>query len=75
MDAEPRWVEGEVRDHKCQDKLLFPCRSLDARLRGHDHRGVIPAQAGIQVMNGSTSEADAERSIRLFADHVMPAFP
>lgn len=31
--------------------------------------------ASLQVMNGATSEADAERSIRLFADHVMPAFP
>lgn len=31
--------------------------------------------ASLQVMNGSTSEADAERSIRLFTDHVMPAFP
>jgi hypothetical protein len=27
------------------------------------------------VMNGPTSEADAERSIRLFADQVMPALP
>jgi len=30
--------------------------------------------ASLQVMNGPTSEADAERSIRLFADRVMPAF-
>jgi alkanesulfonate monooxygenase SsuD/methylene tetrahydromethanopterin reductase-like flavin-dependent oxidoreductase (luciferase family) len=29
--------------------------------------------ASLQVMNGPTSEADAERSIRLFADQVMPA--
>jgi len=31
--------------------------------------------ASLQVMNGPTSEADAERSIRLFADQVMPALP
>ena len=31
-----------------QDKPRFPCRRLDARLRGHDQRGVIPAKAGIQ---------------------------
>ena len=30
--------------------------------------------ASLQVMNGSTSEADAERSMRLFAERVMPAF-
>lgn len=30
--------------------------------------------ASLQVMNGPISEADAERSIRLFADYVMPAF-
>jgi alkanesulfonate monooxygenase SsuD/methylene tetrahydromethanopterin reductase-like flavin-dependent oxidoreductase (luciferase family) len=29
--------------------------------------------ASLQVMNGPTSEADAERSMRLFADQVMPA--
>jgi alkanesulfonate monooxygenase SsuD/methylene tetrahydromethanopterin reductase-like flavin-dependent oxidoreductase (luciferase family) len=29
--------------------------------------------ASLQVMNGPISEADAERSIRLFADQVMPA--
>jgi hypothetical protein len=29
--------------------------------------------ASLQVMNGPTSEADAERFIRLFADQVMPA--
>jgi hypothetical protein len=30
--------------------------------------------ASLQVMNGPMSEADAERSIRLFAERVMPAF-
>jgi alkanesulfonate monooxygenase SsuD/methylene tetrahydromethanopterin reductase-like flavin-dependent oxidoreductase (luciferase family) len=30
--------------------------------------------ASLQVMNGPTSEADAERSIRLFAERVMPGF-
>jgi len=30
--------------------------------------------ASLQVMNGPTSEADAERSMRLFAERVMPAF-
>jgi alkanesulfonate monooxygenase SsuD/methylene tetrahydromethanopterin reductase-like flavin-dependent oxidoreductase (luciferase family) len=29
--------------------------------------------ASLQVLNGPTSEADAERSSRLFADQVMPA--
>ena len=31
--------------------------------------------ASLQVMNSPTSEADAERSIRSFADQVMPALP
>ena len=30
--------------------------------------------ASLQIMNGPTSEADAERSMRLFAERVMPAF-
>jgi alkanesulfonate monooxygenase SsuD/methylene tetrahydromethanopterin reductase-like flavin-dependent oxidoreductase (luciferase family) len=30
--------------------------------------------ASLQVMNGPTTEADAERSIRLFADRVMPGW-
>ena len=30
--------------------------------------------ASLQVMNGPTLEADAERSMRLFAERVMPAF-
>ena len=36
------------KGHRRQVKPHIPCGRLDARVHGHDHRGVIPAKAGIQ---------------------------